>query len=48
MGLSASATEDGIHWWLSGFSVVCKMDWVWDGETTALVVIILKSSVYPV
>jgi len=40
MGLSATATEAGIHSWLSGFGAVRKVYLVRDGEATAPVAVI--------
>jgi hypothetical protein len=40
MGLSATATEAGIHSWLSGFGAVRKVDLVREGNATAPVAVI--------
>jgi hypothetical protein len=40
MGLSATATETGIHSWLSGFGAVRKVDLVREGDATAPVAVI--------
>lgn len=40
MGLSATATETGIHSWLSGFGAVRKVNLVREGDATAPLAII--------